>query len=40
MITELSSKHKQEHFDWAKKVIDQLRGSNPVLETLFDTALG
>ena len=29
---------RREYFDWAKEVIDQLRGSNPVLEALFDTA--
>ncbi len=27
---------KQEYFDWAKRVIDQLRGVNPGLERLFD----
>lgn len=29
---------QQEYFDWAKQVIDQLRGVNPVLERLFDQA--
>jgi len=27
---------KQEYFDWAKKVIDQVRGTNTVLEKIFD----
>jgi guanosine-3',5'-bis(diphosphate) 3'-pyrophosphohydrolase len=27
---------RQEYFDWARKVIDQLRGSHSGLETLFD----
>ena len=31
-------KRRQEYFDWAKKVIDQLRGINPNLESLFDVA--
>jgi len=29
---------KQEYFDWAKRVIDQLRGVHSVLERLFDEA--
>jgi len=29
---------KQEYFDWAKSVIDGLRGVHPVLETIFDEA--
>jgi guanosine-3',5'-bis(diphosphate) 3'-pyrophosphohydrolase len=29
---------RQEYFDWAKRVIDQLRGVHPVLEGLFDQA--
>lgn len=29
---------RQEYFDWAKKVIDQLRGINPRLESIFDSA--
>lgn len=29
---------QQEYFDWAKAVIDQLRGTHAVLETLFDRA--
>jgi GTP diphosphokinase / guanosine-3',5'-bis(diphosphate) 3'-diphosphatase len=31
-----SLQRKQEYFDWAKAVIDQLRGTNEKLETLFD----
>ena len=29
---------RQEYFDWAKRVIDQLRGVHPSLEALFDAA--
>jgi guanosine-3',5'-bis(diphosphate) 3'-pyrophosphohydrolase len=29
---------KQQYFDWAKAVVDQLRGVNPHLEALFDAA--
>lgn len=29
---------RQEYFDWAKNVIDQLRGIHPQLESIFDTA--
>jgi guanosine-3',5'-bis(diphosphate) 3'-pyrophosphohydrolase len=29
---------RQEYFDWAREVIDQLRGSHPRLEALFDKA--
>jgi guanosine-3',5'-bis(diphosphate) 3'-pyrophosphohydrolase len=29
---------RQAYFDWAKKVIDQLRGVHPELESLFDEA--
>lgn len=29
-------KRKQEYFDWAKKVVDQVRGSNAALEETFD----
>jgi len=29
---------RQEYFDWAKQVIDQVRGVHPVLEQLFDQA--
>jgi guanosine-3',5'-bis(diphosphate) 3'-pyrophosphohydrolase len=29
---------KQEYFDWAKRVIDALRGVNPKLEAIFDAA--
>jgi guanosine-3',5'-bis(diphosphate) 3'-pyrophosphohydrolase len=31
-----SLKRKQEYFDWAKAVIDQIRGTNEKLEELFD----
>jgi guanosine-3',5'-bis(diphosphate) 3'-pyrophosphohydrolase len=31
-----SLERKQEYFDWACKVIDQLRGTHPGLEALFD----
>jgi guanosine-3',5'-bis(diphosphate) 3'-pyrophosphohydrolase len=31
-----SLERKQEYFDWAKKVIDQVRGTNPKLERRFD----
>ena len=33
-----SRRRKQEYFDWAKAVIDQLRGAHPVLEQIFDEA--
>ena len=33
-----SHERKQEYFDWAKDVIDQLRGINPKLESIFDEA--
>ena len=33
-----SLRHKQEYFDWAKAVIDQLRGAHPGLERIFDEA--
>jgi guanosine-3',5'-bis(diphosphate) 3'-pyrophosphohydrolase len=29
---------RQEYFEWAKKVIDQLRGAHPKLEAAFDAA--
>lgn len=29
---------KQNYFDWAKEVVDQIRGANPQLERLFDEA--
>ena len=32
-------RRKRKYFDWAKKVIDQLRGTNRKLEKLFDDAL-
>lgn len=31
-----SLERKREYFDWAKAVIDQMRGTNTALETLFD----
>ena len=33
-----SLRRKQEYFDWAKAVIDQLRGAHPGLEHIFDEA--
>lgn len=33
-----SHERRQEYFDWAKAVIDKLRGAHPVLEALFDEA--
>lgn len=30
---------RQRYFDWAKAVIDQVRGVHPVLETIFDEAV-
>lgn len=33
-----SKERKQEYFDWAKQVIDRLRGIHPQLEAIFDTA--
>lgn len=33
-----SLERRQEYFDWAKQVIDQLRGVHPQLEVLFDAA--
>jgi guanosine-3',5'-bis(diphosphate) 3'-pyrophosphohydrolase len=29
---------KQEYFDWAKKVVDRVRGVHPILEAVFDTS--
>lgn len=29
-------KRKREYFDWARKVVDQVRGTNTVLEGIFD----
>ena len=31
---------RQEYFDWAKRVVDGLRGVSPALETAFDEAFG
>ena len=33
-----SLERRREYFDWAKRVIDQLRGVHPGLEVLFDQA--
>jgi guanosine-3',5'-bis(diphosphate) 3'-pyrophosphohydrolase len=33
-----SLQRRQAYFDWSKKVIDGLRGGNPVLEDIFDEA--
>jgi guanosine-3',5'-bis(diphosphate) 3'-pyrophosphohydrolase len=33
-----SLQRRQEYFDWARKVIDQVRGTHPRLEALFDEA--
>jgi len=33
-----SLERRQEYFDWAKKVIDQIRGTHPQLESIFDDA--
>lgn len=32
-----SLERRQNYFDWAKEVIDRMRGTNPQLERLFDT---
>ena len=31
-----SIERKREYFEWAKKVVDQMRGTNPKLERRFD----
>ena len=31
-----SEERKREYFDWAKKVVDQMRGANAILEARFD----
>ena len=33
-----SLERKQGYFDWAKQVVDRLRGTNAVLESAFDEA--
>lgn len=33
-----SFERRQEYFDWAKRVIDQVRGTHPRLEALFDAS--
>jgi len=35
-----SLERRREYFDWARSVIDQLRGVDPVLEAAFDRAYG
>jgi hypothetical protein len=35
-----SLERRRKYFDWAKRVIDQLRGVYPGLEVLFDQAFG
>jgi GTP diphosphokinase / guanosine-3',5'-bis(diphosphate) 3'-diphosphatase len=35
-----SLERRQEYFDWAKEVVDQMRGTHPKLEALFDAAFG
>jgi GTP diphosphokinase / guanosine-3',5'-bis(diphosphate) 3'-diphosphatase len=36
--TKWTLKRKQQYFDWAKSVVDKIRGSNARLETAFDEA--
>jgi len=36
--TEWSLARRQEYFDWAKRVVDNLRGAHPSLERAFDAA--
>jgi guanosine-3',5'-bis(diphosphate) 3'-pyrophosphohydrolase len=31
-----SLERKREYFDWAKRVVDRMRGTHPVLENRFD----
>ena len=31
---------RQDYFDWARRVIDGLRGSHPILEAAFDVEYG
>ena len=31
-------KRRRKYFDWAKQVVDRMRGVHPVLERLFDEA--
>jgi len=35
---EWSLERRQEYFDWAKQVVDGLRGIHPALEAVFDQA--
>ena len=35
-----SATKSMDYFDWAKRVVDQLRGAHPVLESAFDAAYG
>jgi guanosine-3',5'-bis(diphosphate) 3'-pyrophosphohydrolase len=34
--TEWTAQRKREYFDWAKAVVDPMRGAHPTLEALFD----
>jgi hypothetical protein len=34
-----SRERRAEYFNWAKQVVDRIRGASPILETLFDEAL-
>lgn len=36
--TDWSLERKQQYFDWAKAVVDRIRGTHPGLEQLFDAA--
>jgi len=38
MLAEQTLERRQEYFDWAKEVIDQVRGVHPRLEAVFDAA--
>jgi guanosine-3',5'-bis(diphosphate) 3'-pyrophosphohydrolase len=33
-----SLERRQEYFDWAKQVVDRMRGAHPGLEAIFDAA--
>jgi guanosine-3',5'-bis(diphosphate) 3'-pyrophosphohydrolase len=33
-----SLERRQQYFDWAQRVIDEVRGTHPKLEALFDEA--
>ncbi len=36
--TEWPQERKREYFDWAKAVVDEVRGVHPELERIFDGA--